>query len=134
MPQTPRRGPAVVFLNRNIGDTMCLRNDKNLELQMVTSFVLSLHLLDLVHAEKNATFIMTWMQGSKVREVFVLIFLTKANVKGVQIATLSTAFRMKLKATLGRGNLEMLEPRGPNPHIYVVIISKVFSTLGSSSP
>jgi hypothetical protein len=45
--------------------------------------------------------------------VFVWILLTKENVKGVQIATLSTACRMKVRAILtGNEDLRMLELTG----------------------
>ena len=90
-----QRDPVILSLILNIGDMMLLKSDKNMKLDMVINCVSNLFLLALVHEERSAIFNMIQMQGSSVWEVFVLIFWIRENVKGVQIATLSTACRMR---------------------------------------
>jgi hypothetical protein len=113
MPRKPQRGIVIVLMTHNIGDMMSPKNGRDMEQEMVISCVLNLYLLGLVREGKNATFNMTAMQENSLWEVFVLILLTRENVKGVQIATLSTACRMKVRVILTRNkDLRMLALTG----------------------
>lgn len=89
---------------------MSLKSDRNMEVVMMIGCVLNLYILGLALAGKNATFDMILVRENNVWEVFVLILLSKENVKRVQNAAISTAYKMM--TLRGHIDLKMQVPTG----------------------